>query len=50
MTLQEILDKAIALDASDAFLVAGLPVTYKRGGHQERMQDTVMKPTPSFDG
>ena len=48
MTLQEILDKAIALDASDAFLVAGLPVTYKRGGHQERMQDTVMKPNDIF--
>ena len=29
MTIQEILQKAIALDAADIFLIAGLPVTFK---------------------
>ena len=29
MTMQEILQKAIELDAADIFLVAGLPVTFK---------------------
>ena len=44
MTIQEILQKATELDASDIFLVAGLPVTFKRGGHQERMPESFLKP------
>ena len=36
MDIQRILEKAIALDASDIFLVAGLPVTYKCFGRQIR--------------
>ena len=36
MDIQQILQKAIDLDASDIFLVAGLPVTYKCNGHQTR--------------
>ena len=36
MDIQQILDKAINMDASDIFIVAGLPVTYKCHGHQVR--------------
>ena len=34
--IEQILEKAIALDAADIFLVAGIPVTYKCGGKQLR--------------
>ena len=44
MTIQEILQKAIEQDASDIFLVAGLPVTFKCGGRQERMPEGILKP------
>jgi twitching motility protein PilT len=40
----EILQKAIELDAADIFLVAGLPVTFKCGGRQERSQEGVLHP------
>ena len=36
MTILEILQKAVSMDAADIFLVAGLPVTYKCGGRQVR--------------
>lgn len=36
MSLLEILDKALKKEASDVFLIAGLPVTYKCNGTQER--------------
>ena len=44
MTIQEILQKAIALDAADIFLIAGLPVTFKCGGRQERMPERFLRP------
>ena len=44
MTIQEILQKAIALDAADIFLIAGLPVTFKCGGKQERMPERFLHP------
>ncbi len=44
MTVQEILQKAIELDAADIFLIAGLPVTYKCGGRQERSPESFLRP------
>ena len=44
MTIQEILQKAIELDAADIFLIAGLPVTYKCGGRQERSPESFLRP------
>jgi twitching motility protein PilT len=44
MTIREILQKAIDLDASDIFLVAGLPVTFKCGGKQSRMPEGFLRP------
>ncbi len=52
MTLLEILRKAIEKDASDVFVIAGLPVTYKVGGAQDRDDTGIMKPadiTPLID-
>lgn len=37
MKIEEILQKAIEMDAADIFIIAGLPVTMKCHGHQERM-------------
>ena len=37
MNIQEILQQATAADAADIFLIAGLPVTFKCNGHQERL-------------
>ena len=36
MMIEQILEKALAVDAADIFLVAGIPVTYKCGGKQIR--------------
>ena len=44
MTITEILEKAVSLDAADIFLVAGLPVTFKCGGKQERMPGDFLRP------
>ena len=44
MTIRDILQKAIDMQAADIFLVAGLPVTFKCGGHQLRLPDGVMTP------
>ena len=37
MNIQEILQQAIAADAADIFLIAGLPVTFKCNGRQKRL-------------
>lgn len=37
MKIEEILEKAIDMGAADIFIVAGLPVTMKCNGHQERL-------------
>ena len=44
MTIEEILQRAIGSDAADIFLIAGLPVTFKCGGHQERLPEGLLKP------
>lgn len=44
MTIEEILQRAISSDAADIFLIAGLPVTFKCGGHQERLPEGLLKP------
>jgi len=44
MDIYEILSKSVEAGASDIFLVAGLPVTYKAGGHHERMSSEMMMP------
>ena len=45
MMLQDILKEATIRGASDIFIIAGLPVTYKVKGTQERMEGGIMKPT-----
>ena len=42
MNIQEILQKAIAQEASDIFIVAGLPVTFKCHGHQVRSEERML--------
>ena len=42
MNIQEILQKAIAQEASDIFIVAGLPVTFKCHGHQVRGEERML--------
>ena len=37
MNIQEILQKATDAGAADIFLIAGLPVTFKCNGRQERL-------------
>ena len=44
MTLNEILKSATLKGASDIFLIAGIPVTYKIKGAQERSESGIMKP------
>ncbi|MBQ6371413.1 MAG: PilT/PilU family type 4a pilus ATPase [Firmicutes bacterium] len=44
MMLQEVLKQATLKGASDIFIVAGLPVTFKVKGAQDRMEGDVMKP------
>ncbi|MBE5997749.1 MAG: PilT/PilU family type 4a pilus ATPase [Lachnospiraceae bacterium] len=44
MTIKEILEKALAAGTSDIFIVAGLPVTFKCDGRQERLPEDIMKP------
>jgi twitching motility protein PilT len=44
MTIQEILQKAIESDAADIFLIAGLPVTFKCRGQQERQPGDFLRP------
>ncbi|MBQ8929950.1 MAG: PilT/PilU family type 4a pilus ATPase [Oscillospiraceae bacterium] len=44
MEIQEILQRATQEGASDVFIVAGLPVTFKCDGRQKRMDQEMMKP------
>ena len=44
MGITEILEKAMAMNASDIFIIAGLPVTFKCNGHQHKVDDVMMKP------
>ncbi len=44
MVLQDILKQATLQGASDIFIIAGLPVTYKVKGAQNRMDGEIMKP------
>ncbi len=44
MNITEILQKAIQAEASDIFFIAGLPVTFKCHGHQNRMDGDRMMP------
>ena len=44
MNIQEILQKAVEMDAADIFIVAGLPIVLKCHGHQNRLPGDVMKP------
>lgn len=44
MGITEILDRAIKADASDIFIVAGLPVTLKCKGHQVRLESERLLP------
>lgn len=44
MTIQEIIQKAIICNASDIFLVAGLPLTLKTGGRQRRDDSEMLMP------
>ncbi len=44
MGITEILDRAIKAEASDIFIVAGLPVTLKIKGHQERLEGEKLLP------
>ena len=42
--IQEIMQKAIDAGAADIFLIAGLPVTFKCDGHQERLPEDRLLP------
>ncbi len=44
MHILEILQNAISLRAADVFLVAGLPVTFKCDGRQQRLENGMLKP------
>ena len=44
MKLKEILEQAIAEQASDVFIVAGLPVSFRRNGIINRVNDTKLFP------
>lgn len=44
MDVQSILGQATELNASDIFLVAGLPLTFKCKGHQERLGEGILMP------
>ena len=44
MSIEEILKNAVAADASDIFLIAGLPLTYKCSGSQNRIGDKMLLP------
>lgn len=44
MDITQILQNAVQSGAADIFFVAGLPVTFKCGGRQERMPGEMLKP------
>ncbi|MBR5114018.1 MAG: PilT/PilU family type 4a pilus ATPase [Oscillospiraceae bacterium] len=44
MNFMEILQKAVSMGAADVFLVSGLSVTFKCGGHQQRSDGGMLMP------
>jgi len=44
MNIQDILEKAVSMGASDIFLIAGLPITFKCNGKQSRIGEERMMP------
>lgn len=44
MNIQEIVQKSVEADATDIFLVAGLPVTFKCSGRQVRLDTGILLP------
>ena len=48
MDIHEILEKAVEKGASDIFLIAGIPVTFKINGHQERVDGETLMPDLVF--
>ena len=44
MKILEVLQQAVAVGAADVFLVAGLPVTFKRDGRQQRQGGNMLMP------
>ena len=44
MNIEEILRNALQADASDIFLIAGLPLTYKCNGTQNRTGEKMLQP------
>ena len=49
MEILNILQHAVSADAADVFLVAGLPVTFKCGGRQQRLDSGVLMPDEICD-
>ena len=49
MSIQDILQQAVGAGAADIFIVAGLPVTFKCGGHQERLPGDRLLPDAIVD-
>ena len=49
MNIPEILQKAVSAGAADVFLVAGLPVTFKCDGRQQRMESGILMPDEIAD-
>ena len=45
MNIEQILEKAMACDAADVFLIAGIPVTFKCSGRQIRSDEGALMPT-----
>ena len=44
MKIVEILNEALSQGASDIFIVADIPVTFKSGGHQRRLEGEMLMP------
>ncbi len=44
MEILDILHRSVDANASDVFLIAGLPVTFKCNGHQQRLEGGVLMP------
>ena len=49
MELKEILQQMVDNKASDIFIVAGLQLTYKKGGQQYRTDSERLMPSDTFD-
>ena len=44
MSITDILIKATSIDASDIFVIAGAPISFKIGGVIERVDNKLLKP------